>query len=79
LILIIRFEEVKSKYPKYLGGYPEVFMHRNSHHGRDGGEEEDSYRYSCEVAWKIYEYFIQDFVCLGYKMPAECLKEECKQ
>jgi len=33
----------------------------------------------CGVAWKIYDYFKQDFVCLKYEMPPQCLKEECKQ
>ena len=35
-------------------------------------------RIPCSMAWAIYDYFVQDFVCLGYEMPEECLKEECK-
>ena len=67
--------------------FPDTIKTKNFHEGRAKGEvnefnvsdsgDGELYRYSCEVAWKIYEYFKQDFVCLGYKMPAECLKEEC--
>ena len=32
---------------------------------------------SCDTAWQLYEFFKQDFVCLGYEMPVECLKREC--
>ena len=34
--------------------------------------------YSCKTAWMIYEHFKQDFICLGYELPPECLKDECK-
>jgi len=65
----------KKKFPKYKSYFPTTTRHGNQKEGRVGVE---GARYSCETAWKIYDYYMQDFVCLGYEMPKECLKEECK-
>jgi len=47
----------------------------SSHHHR---YDKKTTRFTCKSAWRIYQYFIQDFECLGYELPPECLKKECK-
>jgi len=67
---------IRSTYPEYFGGFRSYISgEKNKHEGRGSDHH---IRYSCEVGWKIYEYFVQDFVCLGYEMPPQCLKEECR-
>ena len=51
----------------------------NKKAGRKNWDSDDHVTMSCDTAWRIYEYFIQDFECLGYELPPECLKEECKK
>ena len=40
------------------------------------GEAEE---YSCDLAWALYRYFIQDFECFKYKLPPQCYKEACRE
>ena len=72
------FEEIKYKYPSFFKGYHSIGEITNAKEGRNKHISDDDIYYSCSSGWDIYEYFIQDFVCLGYEMPPQCLKEECK-
>jgi len=49
---------------------------QNPHEG--GTARAHNKPFSCSFAWKLHEYFIQDFFCLNYTLPSQCLKEECK-
>ena len=79
LIRVERFDEglqaLKSTIPDVFGSIRPIIEHRNKN---EGGINTEEVRFPCSLAWKMYDYFIQDFVCLGYELPDECLKEECK-
>jgi hypothetical protein len=32
----------------------------------------------CSILWQLYAYYRQDFVCLGYHMPAICYRDACR-
>ena len=68
------WSEAMDSFPNYLKDYPPVHQTKNHKHGRSQ-KEEDSARYSCQVAWEVYEYFKQDFICLGYELPIECMRK----
>ena len=70
-----RTKELFPAIAKYL---PNHIDRMNVQAGRTGGASNNKVSLSCDTAWKIYEHFKQDFVCLGYEMPEECLKPECK-
>ena len=69
-------EGLREMYPELLRNTPKHPKRLNQHEGR--GEERREEVIPCSLAWEIYDYYIQDFVCLGYELPAECLKEECR-
>ena len=69
-------KELLRRKPSLVSYVPESIPTENKAQGREkhqGAELE----ISCDVAWEIYEHFKQDFVCLGYEMPAVCLKQTC--
>ena len=66
--------QVRQMYPDLMKGIPKHLERVNQ---RSNGTVEDAY--PCWLAWAIHDYYIQDFVCLGYEMPAECMKEECRR
>ena len=36
-------------------------------------------RLPCAVLWVLYAYYRQDFICLGYTFPDECLRPGCRR
>ena len=72
--------EAAKVYPSKLGFLSNAKVgQRNSHEGeKETHVHSTDTRFSCETAWAIYDYFVQDFVCLGYELPEECMREECR-
>jgi len=67
---------MQEKYPTYATFDPDKLgLQMNSY--KNSGS--DDLRFSCDVAWEMYDYYIQDFICLGYELPQECLKQECRK
>jgi len=71
-------KKMKDLHPEFSNQLPNKDMNGNDHAGRQGWGSDSQVSISCKTAWDIYNYFVQDFVCLGYEMPTECLKEECR-
>ena len=78
---LVHMEHMEDGMAELSERFPELMIrasdaaHKNKNQGNLHAENE---RIPCSLAWEIHDYFIQDFICLGYEMPAECLKEECK-
>lgn len=85
LDMVLRMEYLEEGLREAMDRFPEQFgflrdlniPQSNVGEGRSSKKEE--VMFSCATAWRLYEYFKQDFVCLGYAMPEACLKEECKR
>ena len=69
--------ELREMYPELMKYFNKEVIARNENEGHFSGEEKEE-EMPCSVAWAIYDYFVQDFVCLGYELPEECMKEECR-
>lgn len=67
--------ELRERYPQLMHDVPKQVESKNV---KQGEVETEEVVMPCSLAWAIYDYYIQDFVCLGYELPEECLKEECK-
>jgi len=76
-------KEIQKLYPQFAQTTPDHTEQLNRHQGRDNWKDEEIV-IGCEVGWKLFEYFKQDFICLAFRILRErgsatwCLKKECK-
>ena len=72
--------ELKKEFPSLASHFPTLTKNGNTNEGRNIKKyKKDEISYSCELAWRLYDYFVQDFVCFGYELPPQCLKKECRK